>query len=299
MKKGFLLLLTGALILVCISYVSYENYRHRPYHFKDKVAVITYHHIDPQETDYTVSPDRFRDHLQALQNQNYHVISIENFHEFLQGRFKVPDNAVVITFDDGYDSFYRYAYPELKKRGLLATDFVIASYVGRPGFLTWGEMEQMKKDGFGLYSHTYNLHSTVTDNEGHEVNPLTNQIYLADRKRMETEAEYDVRVKGDLLTAETTLREHLDNRLSMLCFPHGEYTPKVIELGKQAGIDTFFTGAMGLNSRGDSMIRRINAGTPHMTGDKLTRLLSVQDPPFHRIKKFIKGLLNSKSTSEM
>lgn len=41
-----------------------------------------------------------------------------------------------ITFDDGNDSDYEIAVPELRKRGLAATFFVLAGKLDQPGYLT-------------------------------------------------------------------------------------------------------------------------------------------------------------------
>jgi peptidoglycan/xylan/chitin deacetylase (PgdA/CDA1 family) len=47
----------------------------------------------------------------------------------------VPDNAVVITFDDGYRDNYDYAYPILRSLSLPATIFLSSGVVGTDGIL--------------------------------------------------------------------------------------------------------------------------------------------------------------------
>ncbi len=39
----------------------------------------------------------------------------------------VPSNAVLVTFDDGYQSFYTAAYPILKSLRIPAVNFVITT----------------------------------------------------------------------------------------------------------------------------------------------------------------------------
>lgn len=99
------------------------------YHFSNRVAVLEYHHIDPQASEYTLTPDAFKQHLEVLKANHYHVISMQEFIGFLNGQRSVPPDAVVITFDDGYESFYKYAYPLLKEENMVATNFIIVSYL--------------------------------------------------------------------------------------------------------------------------------------------------------------------------
>nr|WP_275983679.1 polysaccharide deacetylase family protein [Paenibacillus hamazuiensis] len=188
----------------------------------------------------------------------------------------VPDNAVLITFDDGYASFYRHAYPILQSYGAVAACFLIVGYVNpqrKAGYLSWDEVREMKSRGFGFYSHSYCSHEPRIGYQGKPVNPLTNRLFLPQQRRLETEAEYVRRVKSDLLAAEETLRSELGNELSMLCFPHGIYNRRLIEIGDELGISLYFTGEEGLNPPHSRLIRRINAGSVQITPQRLLTIL--------------------------
>lgn len=61
--------------------------------------------------------------------EDYHVISLAEFTAArAQGR-RLPDNAVVITFDDGYASTYDLAFPILREYALPATVFVTTGFL--------------------------------------------------------------------------------------------------------------------------------------------------------------------------
>jgi len=266
-------------------------------HYTNKVAVLEYHDINPQESTYTISPQRFSEQLQALKKNDYHVISMSDFIAFLQGRMKVLPNAVVITFDDGYESFYTYAYPLLTKESMTATGFLIVGRIGTKNtyltYLNWQQAQEMNRNGFNFYSHTYNSHDFVLGRNNKLVDPLTKPIYLTESKRMETRAEYETRVSNDLAKANAVLSIKLKNSLAMLCLPHGHYTNELLQLAEKAGMNFIFTGNDGLNSPGDTLIKRIDAGNPRDTAAKLIRKLNEEPTLFGKLRAKLKNFIIS------
>ncbi|WP_025688341.1 polysaccharide deacetylase family protein [Paenibacillus zanthoxyli] len=237
-------------------------------YYKDKVAVLMYHHLSRKPLLPSIlSVDRFNDQMKLLKQDGYHVITMEQYRRFMLENGKIPDNAVLLTFDDGYESFYKLAFPILRKYGYTAVDFVIVSDVDNPGKgglpkLTWQQMREMKKFGMGFYNHTYNLHFyDVVDAEGGKEPALVAQRYIDDETRNEYNEEYYRRVQGDLGLAEKRLREELGNTDSALAFPYGAYNDKVLNVTASLGIPLTFTVKEGLTSRGELNAGRINGGS--------------------------------------
>jgi len=271
------------------------------YHYNNRVAVLEYHHIDPVASDYTITPQMFKDHLEALKKNHYQVIPMKQFIDFLNGKGTVPPNAVVLTFDDGYESFYNYAYPILKEEQMSATNFLIVSYVGtNPGtpFLNWNEIQRMQADGFTFYSHTYNAHDFAADQNGNPVAPLTNPIYLKDKNRMETEAEYRQRVTSDLAEAEQVIQQKLGNQDKLFCFPHGRYNQDLLGIGDALGYKYYFTGLDGLNTAGTKLIKRVNVGTAKVKASSLPRILKGETTVIGNLRILLKNMVVTQRTSE-
>lgn len=250
-------------------------------HYKNKALVLTYHHLDEKESFITITPVKFKQHLQALKDNHYNVVSVEDYACFQAKRRMLPPNAVVITFDDGYRSFYEKAYPILKQMGYPATNFVIVSdvdsdYPSLP-FLTWNQIREMKRDGYSFYSHTYDLHQKRKDEAGNGIAPLPNRVFLPKEQRMEIDAERKQRVRTDLLRGEAYLKMKLDNKLSMLCFPMGEYNKTVVEEAKPLGFSLFFTTKEGINNGSSREVNRVSAGMPYVSGDVLMKKLAQYD----------------------
>ncbi|OAS15728.1 polysaccharide deacetylase family protein [Paenibacillus oryzisoli] len=250
-------------------------------HYRNKALFLTYHHLDDQESFITITPAKFKQHLQALKEKHYNVVSIEDYACFHAHRTPLPPNAVVITFDDGYRSFYDKAYPLLKQMGYTATNFLIVSDVDSDNpslpFLTWSQIIEMRRDGYSFYSHTYDLHQKKRDESGNLTPPLSNRIWLTKEKRSETDEERKQRVREDLLLGEVFIKSKLHNQFSFLCFPLGEYNQSVVEEAKMLGFSLFFTTREDINTGDSEEISRISAGMPYVSSDVLLKKLKMYD----------------------
>lgn len=61
---------------------------------------------------------------------------------------------VSITFDDGNESDFGVAVPELRRRNMRATFFVLAGKIDQPGYLTAGQIQEIDADPlFSIGSH--------------------------------------------------------------------------------------------------------------------------------------------------
>ena len=65
----------------------------------------------------------------SLLAAEYHVISMSDFIEARSQKLSLPANSVVLTFDDGFESNFKLAYPILKRFELPATIFVTTGFL--------------------------------------------------------------------------------------------------------------------------------------------------------------------------
>lgn len=243
-------------------------------YYRDQVAVLMYHHLSEQpmpQFPWVLSAGQFEEQMKLLGQEGFHVITMEQYREFMLNNGSVPDNAVLLTFDDGYESFYKLAFPILKKYGYTAVNFVIVSTIDHPDKhsvpkLTWEQMREMKQEGMGFYSHTYNLHHYgIVDAEGGERPAASSLLYTNDENRNELNDEYYNRVMHDLAKAEHRLKEELGNTDSAIAFPYGSYNDRLLAASDYLGIQLKFKIQDGLNSRTDFNASRINAGSENLT----------------------------------
>jgi peptidoglycan/xylan/chitin deacetylase (PgdA/CDA1 family) len=149
------------------------------------IPILMYHSISdeqgPQMHPYyetRTSVGRFAEHLQWLYQWGYRTISLEEMVS-PAGNHKPGAKQVVITFDDGFQDFYRNAVPHLSETGFTATMFLPTGFVSdaRQTFkqrtcMTWGEVRELQRAGFTFGSHTVThpqLHSLADEAILHEV----------------------------------------------------------------------------------------------------------------------------------
>lgn len=122
----------------------------------DKIAipVVIYHYIeryvDPADTikkKLTVFLPDFEYQLMSWKNSGYATYFARDISKFLKEQNSPDSRSVVLTFDDGYEDFYTYVFPLLKKYEMKATVYVISQYIGRQGFLTSDQIRELTRSG--------------------------------------------------------------------------------------------------------------------------------------------------------
>ncbi|MGO4182844.1 polysaccharide deacetylase family protein [Paenibacillus sp. TAF43_2] len=238
--------------------------------YKDKVAVLMYHHVhDKDSSSSTISSMLFRDQLIYLKSKGYQFIRLEDFRHFLAGG-AVPSNAVLITFDDGYESFYKVAYPILKELSIPAVNFTITSYLEKPSktipHLSYAQMKQMmaKSTSIDFQCHTNQLHKKVG-----EKSALT---YVNKKAGGKNALElHKSRVKQDTQTCVNLLKKAGVKNPDSISYPFGIYSKSLFPTMLGSGVVYGYTTKPGLAKKGINKLEipRINAGSPDITPEVL------------------------------
>jgi peptidoglycan/xylan/chitin deacetylase (PgdA/CDA1 family) len=138
-----------------------------------RVVVLCYHSIHPSLPFASASPELFRQHLQWL-NAHCDVVPLRSL-PIRTGPARGARPIVAITFDDGYEDNYTYAFPLLKEARVPATVFLTTGLIAAdPGViqtfcdlydvapelvagLSWPQIREMRQDGveFGAHTHTH------------------------------------------------------------------------------------------------------------------------------------------------
>lgn len=219
--------------------------------YKDKVVVLNYHHINRDSNKpFVMTPEQFGEHLQFMKEHNFHPISLNEFFTFMQTGV-TKENAVLLTFDDGYESYYTEAYPLLSKYGYPSAAFVIAGRLRdtldrkRENMtvpLTYQQIEEMLASGLvDIGSHTFSLHEQKETDEWGVQKAGTEPVYLEEFQRAENEEEYRVRLFVDFKMSKVGLEQLVKQPIASLSLPHGYTSSIVIDSVKEAGYQYTFT----------------------------------------------------------
>lgn len=240
-------------------------------YYQDQVAVLMYHHIhDTDTSSSTITSALFQNQLESLLSKGYHFISLDEFKMYMAGA-TVPSNAVLVTFDDGYQSFFTGAYPILKSLRIPAVNFVITTDLANP---LASYIPSMSKEQISEMTHATNFIDIGchTDNLHHKL--PSGEAALVGRLDGDAADVYQQRVFSDAQACIGKLAGLTDNKpLDAMAYPFGITSPAATEQVAKAGIRYAFTISpeMATRSADRLLIPRINAGSPGITPELLQR----------------------------
>lgn len=85
--------------------------------------------------------------------------------------FKQP--LISVTFDDGWESVYKTAMPELQKYGIHTTQYVLSGTESYPGYMSWDQIKTVEKAGHEVACHTVN-HPDLTTLDSEDLSKQLN-----------------------------------------------------------------------------------------------------------------------------
>jgi peptidoglycan/xylan/chitin deacetylase (PgdA/CDA1 family) len=175
-----------------------------------------YHSIDDSGSPVSVSPKMLASHFDSLSAAGYTVLPLGEALARLWAPAPRRERLAALTFDDGYASVHKIAWPLLAHRGWRATVFAVSDYVGRdnrwPGqaafvpaahLLTWKQLEELTGAGWEIGAHT-RMHPDLTGLSARELESevVGGKVTLEDRLGYPVEffaypsGHYDERVRG-------------------------------------------------------------------------------------------------------
>lgn len=191
------------------------------------VPVLFYHHVEPLHeaakqghAQLTVDSTVFDSQMAYLVQNGYRSLSAEELVVALQTHTALPQKSVVITFDDGYDDAYDYAFPILKKHNLKGNFMISTGLIGGSDYLTWDQLKEIKNDGsMGIYNHTVSHASLGPDARG--------------------------KVLYEIAYANQQLVDHLGIKPNIFTYPYGSFSDVVMQVLSDTGFIAAFTTLPG------------------------------------------------------
>ncbi len=107
------------------------------------LRILTYHRVDVRKDDETLSPRMVSAEPQVFEAQmrwvaqHYETVSLADVLQAVHGARRLPNRAVLVTFDDAYRDFRTHAWPILAARRIPVVLFVPTAFPGRRNFHFW------------------------------------------------------------------------------------------------------------------------------------------------------------------
>jgi peptidoglycan/xylan/chitin deacetylase (PgdA/CDA1 family) len=178
------------------------------------VPILVYHYIRvPLRSglafELSVTPEQFQAQMDWLRIAGGSPVTLEQVMAALRGGPPLPPHAVVLTFDDGYADFATAAFPVLQREQFTATSFVVSGFVGRPGYMSAAQVQEVAADGIVIGAHT------------------VHHIDLAAASRQVDTAEIDA--------SKAALQQLLGKTIADFAYPYGDVNASVVSLVREAG----------------------------------------------------------------
>lgn len=187
----------------------------------NKIPVIMYHAIQGRtksysECSYEIKEGTFENQIIYLKKNKFTSIL---FKDLLRLK-KIPPKSIIITFDDGHLSNYKYAFPILKKHGFKAVFFVTPGQFENQNRMKAHHLREMASKGMEFGSHGMT------------------HAYLDDLK--------DVSAHDELIKSKRILSNIIEKPVIAFSAPGGRYGLKHVNDAVDIGYKIFCTSRPGL-----------------------------------------------------
>ena len=219
-----------------------------------EIAILMYHDIGPEpvpENVFAISTESFRAQMQALHDAGFTTINFEDLIDFVDNGTRLPQNPIIITFDDGYSSNLELAAPILEEFGMNATINVVGISRGRDTYrntdipstphFSWDEVQPWVERGvINIGHHSYDMHRWHRfEGEPWRLGVLP----MPD----ECEQEYVQALTDDFERLRDIVMAELDKDILVFAYPYGIYSPQSEEVLQNLGVRVTLTIEAGTN----------------------------------------------------
>lgn len=225
------------------------------------MPILAFHNCSPGLINgfNNYSPNRFENLLNIIKENGFEFVGLNDYID--AGR---KNNEVVLTFDDGYETFIKFVFPIIKKMEIAATIFIPTDFIGKANkwdyagsvfpsrHLSQKQLIELSKNNMTIASHGL-AHRCLTQLSGRLL-------------------------KMELERSKKILEDIINRKISFISYPFGRFNHDVESVAAEAGYRNGFS--LSLKRKGS-------------TGFTMSRFaVYAFDTPFSVLKKLNTGKLN-------
>ena len=271
---------------------------------KNSFLVLSYHDVADDAADQryvAVRTSALNEQISWLRDNDYQPISVQQILDAHDGKAVLPPKAVLLTFDDGYSSFYTRVWPLLKAYNWPALWAPVGSWVNAPAnqkidfgglmtqrdkFATWKMVREMANSPLvEVGAHTWNLHFGSQANPmGSKLPAVANRLYNKKTRTYETDEQYFQRVNGDITLITNKLKSVTGKSPRAWVWPYGAASGTALDLVKKQGYQMAFPLNSGLANAAylDDIPRILIADNPSLNSFA-SQIAQVSEPQRMRV----------------
>lgn len=160
----------------------------------------------------------FEEQVKYLKANNFYFPTWKEANDYYYGKIALPNNSIILTSDDGDESFFSLAKPVVEKYDVLMTTFVVGE---------WGGVDKVQSyssRNISFQSHTYAMHRGGC-NEQHG-----SYFLCVDYQKGLDDLNESINVLGNN---------------DVIAYPFGDYSDRVFKLTSDAGFKMGVTTQYG------------------------------------------------------
>lgn len=237
---------------------------------KNHFLGIAYHDIedrDPDQAVVAVRTERLIEQLAWLRENGYQPVTVDQILAARSGGAELPPKAILLTFDDGYSSFYTRVMPILRSYHWPAVLAPVGAWIDTPAdqpvdfagsmrarsdFLTWQQVREISQSGLvEIAAHTNASHLGILANpQGNTQPAASTRRFDAPTGTYETEAQFRARMKADVEAISEKIRKATGYKPRVWVWPYGSADGTSLAVIGEHGYRMALTLDVGLDDLG-------------------------------------------------
>lgn len=236
-KKIFYGIVPLAVVLVCVLLMQMRHVTTVSSEERQCISlpIVMYHSVNKSGlSKFVISVEEFEQDLENIKLNSLSPIGMNDLIDYVYDGKELPENPIIITFDDGYYNNYLYAYPLLQKYKYKAVISPIGKFADtytkepdkNPNYAhaSWEELKDMQDSGLvEVQNHSYNMHTLKGRRNG--------------TKKCECESmhDYKLALTEDVTLMQKEIFENLGTTATTFTYPFGAISKCSRDILKSVG----------------------------------------------------------------